>query len=237
MIVGVHTPEFAFEREPDNVRQAVERLGIEYPVALDNGYGTWNAWLNRYWPAKYFIDRRGRIRYAHFGEGDYEESERVIRTLLAEEGLPAAGLTADRRTETPPGTQTPETYLGWQRLDRFVGSKLIEGREASYRIPDVRAAPRRRLRRALDGRGERIVAGDGRPPAARLHARRRFTSSWARTAGRRPCEVRSTAAAPRTVRVAEDDLYTLARVPGRKRDHSLDLRFSPGTEAYAFTFG
>src|SRR3989304_7441679 len=84
VIVGVHTPEFAFERDADNVRKAVEDLGIEYPVGLDNDYGTWNAWGNRYWPARDFIDRSGHVRFAHFGEGAYEEKEDVIRSLLAE---------------------------------------------------------------------------------------------------------------------------------------------------------
>jgi cytochrome c biogenesis protein CcdA/thiol-disulfide isomerase/thioredoxin len=235
VIVGVHTPEFAFEREPDNVRRAVERLGIEYPVALDNDYGTWNAWFNRYWPAKYFVDRRGRIRYAHFGEGAYEESERVIRTLLAEEGLaePVSGRIADR---TPRGTQTPETYLGWQRLDRFVGSELVDGREAAYRIPNY--VPLHGV--AYGGRWtveeERIVAGEN----ARL--RLEFVGDAVHLVlgtdgGEKTVQVRLDGRPVRTVRVTEDDLYTLARIPGRKREHTLDLRFSPGTEAYAFTFG
>ena len=88
MLVGVHSPEFAFERERSNVEDAVERLGLDYPVALDSDFETWQAWDNRYWPAKYFVDREGRVRYAHFGEGDYAESERVIQELLAEPGLP-----------------------------------------------------------------------------------------------------------------------------------------------------
>ena len=88
-IVGVHTPEFAFERDAGNVRDAVASLGLRYPVALDSDYGTWNAWGNRYWPAKYLIDREGHVRFAHFGEGDYGETEAAIRELLAEPGLPA----------------------------------------------------------------------------------------------------------------------------------------------------
>ena len=88
VVVGVHTPEFAFERVPENVERAVDSLGIRYPVVLDYDYATWTAWGNRYWPAKYFIDRQGHVRFAHFGEGEYEQSENVIRTLLAEEALP-----------------------------------------------------------------------------------------------------------------------------------------------------
>src|SRR5687767_12518227 len=135
VIVGVHTPEFSFERVPDNVRREVDSLGIEYPVALDNEFGTWNAWENRYWPAKYFIDRRGHVRFAHFGEGEYTESEEVIRTLLAESDLPApVSPSIDDRTPNEP--QTPETYLGYERIGFFVGSPLVKDRESTYTIPE-----------------------------------------------------------------------------------------------------
>ena len=83
-IVGVHTPEFSFEHVASNVRRAVEQLGVRYPVPLDNDYGTWDAYHNQYWPAEYLIDRRGHVRHAHFGEGEYDRTERLIRTLLAE---------------------------------------------------------------------------------------------------------------------------------------------------------
>jgi len=134
VIVGVHTPEFAFERDPENVRRAVRDLGIDYPVALDPDYGTWRAWLNRYWPAKYFVDRSGHLRYAHFGQGDYEESEEVIRRLLAED-VDGALVSAEIEDETPTGAQTPESYLGYERIDRFVGSRIQPNREAEYEIP------------------------------------------------------------------------------------------------------
>src|SRR5919106_6484287 len=135
VVVGVHTPEFAFERDADNVRRAVRDLDVDYPVALDNSYGTWTAWSNRYWPAKYFVDRRGHVRYAHFGEGGYEESERVLRGLLAED-QDSELVSEAIADETPSGEQTPETYLGYERLDRFVGSELVPDREAEYSIPD-----------------------------------------------------------------------------------------------------
>jgi cytochrome c biogenesis protein CcdA/thiol-disulfide isomerase/thioredoxin len=235
VVVGVHTPEFAFEREPDNVRSAVADLGIDYPVALDNEFGTWNAWLNRFWPAKYFIDRRGHVRYAHFGEGDYEESERVIRTLLGEGGLPSP-VSQDLPDHTPQGVQTPETYLGWERLDRFVGSRLVQGREATYRIPGF--VPVHGV--AYGGRWtverERIVAG--RDARLRLAYRAHDVFLVLGTSGGPgTVEVTLDGRRVRTVPVPKDRLYTLARVPGEARDHVLDLRFSPGTEAYAFTFG
>ena len=86
MIVGVHTPEFAFEHDPGNVREAVQRLGVKYPVALDGDYGTWNAWSNQYWPAEYLIDRNGHVRHAHFGEGEYEEDRTADPAAAARAG-------------------------------------------------------------------------------------------------------------------------------------------------------
>ena len=89
VILGIHTPEFAFEQDADNVRQAIERFGILYPVAQDNDYGTWQAFNNHYWPAKYLIDAQGHIRYVHYGEGDYDQTELAIQQLLAEIGVNA----------------------------------------------------------------------------------------------------------------------------------------------------
>ncbi len=235
VVVGVHTPEFAFERDAGNVRRAVRDLGVAYPVALDNSYGTWTAWSNRYWPAKYFVDRRGRLRYAHFGEGGYEESERVLRRLLAED--PDAELVSEGiADETPSGEQTPETYLGYQRLDRFVGSELVPDREAEYAIPEY--VPLHGV--AYGGRwtveDERIVAGEGARLRLPFHAGDVFLVLGA-SDGPGTVEVSVDGERVGTVAVTVHDLYTLARIPGEKRDHVLDLRVSPGTEAYAFTFG
>src|SRR5918996_491008 len=120
-IVGVHTPEFVFEREAENVREAIAANRIRYPVAQDNEYATWSAWGNQYWPAKYLIDARGRVRYAHFGEGAYEETEAAIRALLAEAGRDRLGPVAEARVETAsPELATPETYLGYERAERFL---------------------------------------------------------------------------------------------------------------------
>lgn len=235
VVVGVHTPEFAFEREQDNVERAVRDHGIDYPVALDPDFGTWQAWDNQYWPAKYFVDRQGRIRYAHFGEGDYEESEEIIRELLAEGG--GGSLVSDGiEDETPTGPQTPESYLGYGRIDRFVGSQIAPDREEAYTIPKF--VPLHGL--AYGGRWtveeERIVAGKD----ARL--RLRFVGSnvflvLGTEGDHETVEVTVDGERVGTAQVTQDDLYTLARIPGEKGEHTLDLRFSPGTEAYAFTFG
>jgi cytochrome c biogenesis protein CcdA/thiol-disulfide isomerase/thioredoxin len=235
VIVGVHTPEFAFEREPENVRRAVRDHGIDYPVALDPDFGTWEAWQNRYWPAKYFVDRRGHIRYAHFGEGDYEESERVIRQLLAEgqDGPLVSGAIEDA---TPTGPQTPESYLGYGRIDRFVGSSIQPDRDASYTIPQF--VPLHGL--AYGGRWrveeERIVAGED--ARLRLHFKGGDVFLVLGTSGEQEtAEVTLDGRRVGRVAVTQDDIYTLARIPGENNEHVLDLRLSPGTEAYAFTFG
>ncbi|HEY6550017.1 MAG TPA: redoxin domain-containing protein, partial [Solirubrobacterales bacterium] len=127
-IVGVHSPEFPFEKEASNVEEAIERNGIEYPVAQDNELATWNAYGNQYWPAEYFIDAQGRVRFAHFGEGEYGEKEKVIRELLAEAGKAPGGGSAPVSAVAPsPTVTTPEPYLGAARAERFVNPMLSPG--------------------------------------------------------------------------------------------------------------
>ena len=124
-IVGVHTPEFPFERETSNVKNAIATDGVRYPVVQDNNYGTWTAYGNQYWPAEYLIDARGRVRYTHFGEGDYDKDEQAIRTLLAERGdrRLASGL-AKVHALKPPRLATPETYVGTGRALGYVNGPV-----------------------------------------------------------------------------------------------------------------
>ena len=117
VIVGVHTPEFEFEKKTENVEKAIKQYGITYPVAQDNDFATWNAYNNRYWPAKYLIDAKGNILYKHFGEGKYEETEQAIQTLLKEKGVTLTNQKTDMPDETPRTRLTPETYLGSKRMD------------------------------------------------------------------------------------------------------------------------
>jgi len=127
-IVGVHTPEFPFEREAGNVESAIEENGIHYPVAQDNEQATWNSYDNQYWPAEYFIDAKGEVRYVHFGEGEYGEKEKVIRDLLAEAGKAVTGTETSVKAVVPSRTvSTPETYLGAARAERFTNSMLSPG--------------------------------------------------------------------------------------------------------------
>src|SRR5215213_5809626 len=129
VVLGVHSPEFSFERVPGNVRNAVGELGVRYPVPLDNHFDTWHAFANQYWPAKYFIDRRGDIRFVHFGEGEYDRSEGVIRTLLAEDGDAPPMLADAPMADEQSAAITPETYLGSYRLadDQYVGQTVQPG--------------------------------------------------------------------------------------------------------------
>src|SRR3954451_8075764 len=114
-IIGVHTPEFPFEKDAGNVEDAIHQDGLRYPVVQDNDYATWNAYANQYWPAKYLIDADGYVRYVHFGEGDYGKTEDAIRTLLAEAGEKRLGAKARARMDVPVALTTPETYLGSAR--------------------------------------------------------------------------------------------------------------------------
>jgi cytochrome c biogenesis protein CcdA/thiol-disulfide isomerase/thioredoxin len=232
VIVGVHTPEFAFEHELGNVRGAMKRFGITYPVALDNDYGTWNAWSNQYWPAEYLIDAQGRVRHAHFGEGDYDGTESAIRDLLAERdsSLPKKSGIADT---TPTGQVTPESYLGYSRLDRFTGSPLVRDRFATYRF--ARSLPQNDLSYSGLWRVEnqRITAGLGARLRLHFHARNVYLV----LGGKGTVNVLVDGKPVQTVAVhGISRLYTLLSYPDI-RDGILELRFSPGVEGYAFTFG
>jgi len=233
VLVGVHTPEFAFERKESNVEAAIERLGIDYPVALDPEYGTWEAWGNRYWPAKYFIDRAGRVRFAHFGEGDYEGNEEVIRELLAEDDL--SGPVSGSVTAPVPGqdTETPETYLGYQRLDRFSGSPILKDKETTYTFPAFLPPNGLAYEGSVTVEGERIVAGED----ARVRLNYRAGLVNLVLGGKGSVEVLVDGKRVKTVEVTRDDIYELASFEGPAKERLLELRFTPGVTAYAFTFG
>ena len=160
MIVGVHTPEFAFEHDSGNVSEAVQRLGVKYPVALDGDYGTWNAWSNQYWPAEYLIDRNGHVRHAHFGEGEYDKTEQLIRRLLSVQGneMPVTSRLSD---PTPTEPTSPESYLGFQRLERYAGSKITPGVETAYTFPKSLAQNELAYGGHWRVNAENIVSGKG----------------------------------------------------------------------------
>jgi len=228
VIVGVHTPEFAFEHVPSNVKGAISRLDVKYPVVQDNDYKIWNAYSNQYWPAEYLIDRKGDVRHAHFGEGEYDRTEKLIRSLL---GVDRGSLT-EVRDQTPEGELTPESYIGYSRAERFVGGELQPGRAATYRFPPT--VPQDDL--ALDGRWtvlqERAIAGPGAKLRLRFHAAKVYLV----LGGKGRVDVVVDGTKQQTVRVNGDRLYTLVNSK-RTLDSLLELRFTPGVAAYAFTFG
>ena len=229
-IVGVHTPEFAFERVEGNVRRATHDLHVTWPVALDDGYQTWTAYANEYWPAEYLVDRLGRVRRTHFGEGEYGETERAIRTLLGS-AAPRSRSVADR---TPSAIISPETYLGDVRLDksRYRGSRIHPRLGADYRFANSLG------RDDLSYAGRWRIGDDRALALARARLRFRFHARYVYLVlgGKGRVRVLVDNRAVKTVAVAGDRLYTL--VEGRHlRDGLLELRFDPGVNAYAFTFG
>ena len=229
-IVGVHTPEFGFEAVPSNVRDAVRQLGVTWPVALDPNYATWKAYQNEYWPAEYLIDKNGHVRNAHFGEGEYGRTERLIRQLLGKPG-PARATLADL---TPTEPITPETYLGFARIDpRYAGLRLIPNLPRSYRLP-----PRLAQNEWAYGGSWRV--GDERAVALRngqiaLHFQARAV--YLVMGGHGLVHVAVDGRPARELRVAGiSRLYTVRRTQ-RLQDAQLRLRFSPGLSVYSFTFG
>ena len=229
-IVGVYTPEFAFEHVRGNVARAARDLKVSWPVALDNDYATWTAYSNEYWPAEYLVDRAGRIRRVHFGEGEYGETERAIRALLRAGGRGASSV-ADA---TPTAVVTPETYLGYARLDqsRYLGSEVEPRRSAVYRL-----APN--LGRDGLSYGGRWTIADERATAganARLQLLFHAHDVYLVLGGRGRVRVLVDGRPVKTVSVDGDRLYPL--VTGRRlRTALLELRFDPGVNGYAFTFG
>jgi thiol-disulfide isomerase/thioredoxin len=252
VVIGVHTPEFSFEHEIDLVRKATKDREIDYPVALDNGYEIWSAFDNHYWPALYFVDREGMIRDQHFGEGRYEESERVIQQLLGieRELVPVEGLGVEAQADWD-NIRTSETYLGYGRGDRLPTSERAAFNERrAYELPE-----RLQLNHwALNGEWtigrESVVVDDaGGSIAFRFHARdaHLVLSSGAREPI--PFRVRLDGEAPGSSHGVDVDeegtgvlregrMYQLVREQDRVRERTVEITFlEPGAEAYAFTFG
>ena len=258
VVIGVHAPEFAFEKDIDNVRRAVKDLGVDYPVAIDNDYAIWRAFDNRYWPAHYFVDAEGRIRYHHFGEGDYAESEAVIQKLLAEVGAkvadgfvqPDTGGVAMAAADV--ASQSPETYVGYSRADNFASPGGAErDRDREYTIPSALKTDEWALSGTWNVGDEKatLAKAEGRV-AFRFHARD-VNFVLGPSADGKPVRYRVTIDG----RPAGDDrgmdvdangegtvtsqrLYQLVRVKGDVVDRTFEIEFlDAGVQAFAFTFG
>jgi cytochrome c biogenesis protein CcdA/thiol-disulfide isomerase/thioredoxin len=259
VVIGVHTPEFAFEKERANVEKAVRDLKITYPVAIDSEYKIWRAFNNEYWPAHYFIDGKGRIRYHHFGEGKYDESERVIQQLLKENG--ATSLSGETINVSAAGAQaapdnkdirSPETYIGYGRAEHFASAEPLAQDSRKVYTP----RPRLSLNQwALSGTwrvgAENAVLQTAPGKIAfRFHARDlhlvlgptkagkpvRFTIKLDGTSPGEDHGSDSDASGAGTVQ--SHRLYQLIRQKGAVEDRTFEIEFlDPGVQAFAFTFG
>jgi cytochrome c biogenesis protein CcdA/thiol-disulfide isomerase/thioredoxin len=225
-IIGVHSPEFSFEKEAGNVQRAIASFGIRYPVVQDNNLATWSAWGNQYWPAEYLIDARGKVRHVHFGEGDYAQSEAAIRSLLAERDGRLGGMAKPHDPFTISALTTPETYVGSARAERWVPSTPRNGTH-TYSAPASLPTSRFALGGTWRVTPEDATAVRAATLTAHVHARHVYLV----LGGNGSVQVGG-----RTIRVTRQRLYTLADYP-RVGEHVLSLRFTPGVSAFAFTFG
>jgi thiol-disulfide isomerase/thioredoxin len=259
IVIGVHTPEFAFEREIDNVRRAVMDMRVAYPVATDNGYVIWSAFRNAYWPALYLVDAKGKVRYHHFGEGEYEKSERMIQKLLAEAGAPNVSrelVSVDARGAEAPADweslRSPEIYLGSERTQNFASSRgaLVDGRHV-YRAPGhlmlnhwalsgdwtfgrqatMLHMAKGRVVVRFQARDLHLVMG----PATRGSAVRfRVLIDGQPPGAAHGVDVDAQGSGT----VTEQRMYQLIRQPNPIDDRQFEIEFlDPGVEVFSFTFG
>jgi len=258
VVIGVHAPEFGFERERANVENAVRELSVAYPVAIDSNHRIWDAFNNEYWPADYFIDGKGQIRYHHFGEGDYAESEHVIQDLLKANGatgldestvrIPAGGV------EAPPSgdVQSPETYVGYRQAQRFASpERVAQDSQKTYSPPATPSLNQWGL-----GGSWSVGAESGVLQSApgmivfRFHSRDlhmvlgptknskpiRFKVKLDGIPPGDNCGIDSTPDGNGEIR--EPRLYQLIRQKGRVEDRMFEIEFlDPGVQAFSFTFG
>ena len=253
VVIGVHTPEFPFEEDVDNVREAVKEMAVEYPVALDSDYGIWRAFDNHYWPAAYVADAEGRIRHHRFGEGGYDELERIIQRLL--------GVDGDLVSVSPHGFEaqadwanlgSPETYLGYEQAQNFASpAGASPGEGHSYVAPDRLKLNHWALAGdwTLEKRASVLNQADGRI-SLRFHARDVHLVMGPPERGTSvPFRVLLDGDTPGSAHgvdvdedghgaVAQQRLHQLIRQEGPIDDRTFEITFlAPGVEAYAFTFG
>jgi thiol-disulfide isomerase/thioredoxin len=260
VVIGVHAPEFAFERDLGNVRKAIKDLGITYPVAVDNNYAIWRAFGNQYWPAHYFIDAKGQIRHHHFGEGEYAQSEQVIQQLLEEAGRKDVTNTVVS-AEDAKGVQqaadmsqvaSPETYLGYERAQNFASAeKQAADKARLYTAPAKPALNQWGLAGNWLSQPDQVTLNDARGSIVyRFHARDLHLVLGPGKDGK-PVRFRVTidgaapgkdhgtdVAADGTGTITGQRLYQLVRQSGGIADRTFSIEFlDPGVQAYAFTFG
>ncbi|MHB8243063.1 MAG: cytochrome c biogenesis protein DipZ [Solirubrobacteraceae bacterium] len=249
-IVGVETPEFAFEHDAANVADAISQFGLRYPVVQDNNMGTWNAYGNEFWPADYLIDAHGNVRYAAFGEGDYDKTETAIRALLAEAGGPVGGKGHPTGVIVPSQEATPETYLGTARAQGWIEAPKAGLHD--YGVPPTGMLSVNDF--AFSGSWNiseqpALAVAGSRPPGIDVEFQAKDVYLVLSSPGERPLPVQVLLdGRPISARDAGSDvhngtltvrrqrLYSLVSLPSNQR-HLLSLRFAPGISGYAFTFG
>jgi thiol-disulfide isomerase/thioredoxin len=260
VVIGVHAPEFSFEKNVDNVRRAAKELKIDYPIAIDNDYAIWRAFDNQYWPALYFVDAQGRVRHHHFGEGAYQQSEMIIRALLAEAGGGASATDREPVSVDPQGVEaaadwsslrSPENYVGYGRTQGFASAGgVVRDKPRLYRLP-----ARLRLNDwALAGdwtmKKEAVVLNAPGRIAYRFHARDlHLVMGPAAPGASVRFRVLIDGQPPGAAHgidvdeqgngtVTEQRLYQLIRQPRHIADRQLEIEFlDSGVEVYAVTFG
>ena len=258
VVIGVHAPEFGFERERANVENAVLDLKVTYPVAIDSDHRIWQAFNNEYWPADYFIDGKGRIRYHHFGEGDYAESEHVIQKLLQANGATGLDESAVRIStggvEAPPSGDvlSPETYVGYRQAQRFASpERVAQDSRKTYSLPTTPSLNEWGLGGSWNvGAESGVLQTAPGKVAFRFHSRDlhmvlgpakngkpvRFKVKLDGMAPGDNCGVDS--APDGTGEIREPRLYQLIRQKGRVEDRTFEIEFlDPGVQTFSFTFG
>ena len=248
VVIGVHTPEFAFEKQANNVQNALKQFKINYPVALDNNFGTWQAYHNHYWPAEYLIDVKGHLRHTHFGEGHYDQMEKAIRALLKEAGNTLDVGLSNNEDMTPQYGRTPETYLGSSRIERFVSYQKPNGQQQSFTHP--KKIPKDQF--AFEGMwqvsDESAKAGNGAALEFHFKASKVFLVMGPSAEGGRvnvfidgkPVDASIAGADVNqgVITLDSERLYDLINLKGKVEEHVLRLEFNgQDTEVYAFTFG
>ncbi len=249
VVIGVHTPEFAFEKEAGNVQNALKEFNIHYPMALDNHYGTWLAYNNHYWPAEYLIDSKGHIRQAHFGEGHYDQMELAIRQLLKESGQMLDVAVGTNEDTTPRYARTPETYLGRARMERFASNEKITGEaKQTFTLPAVLPQDHFAYEGSWDISNESAKPKKGSALVLHFKAGKVFLVIGPGVKGNqinvfidgKPIDESMAGADVKNAKIILDEerLYQLVDLKGRLEEHLLRLEFdNDGIVVYAFTFG
>lgn len=248
VVIGVHTPEFAFEKNVNNVKNALQQFKINYPVALDNDYGTWKAYKNRFWPAKYLIDAKGRLRYSHFGEGSYQETENAIRALIKESGNALDINPVATVDLTPQHKRTLETYLGSQRIERLVSYEDFTGEPQIFTRPKDLARDTFAYEGTWDVRPQYAKAFKGSNLEFNFTASKVFLVISPGTIGNQIKVTLDGKVVDQSnagvdvnngiMTLDQERLYHLIDLKGKVGNHLLRLEFEQdGIAVYAFTFG